>query len=125
MNTNTLNANKPFINCGDISYIIDGSICLSDEEVLKKTELINTLHHKVSYCNTDGETCYCVIVPLDKETSDVLNKLGLSNKDIMENARWDKSNKQIVIELTEFACQFARWWDEKAGFSINKPNCDY
>lgn len=88
----------------------------------EKVDLINTLHHKVTVWDADGETCYYVMVPLDEETAGVLGKLGASNKDIMANARWgwDKADKTIVIDLTIFGFQFAKWWYSDSGFSLTK-----
>jgi len=93
-------------------------VILSAENPVNKIELINTLHHKVITFDADGEFCYYVVVRLDMETVNVLQKLGATNADIMHNARWSKEDKFMVIDLTLFGFCFANWWSSESGFSL-------
>lgn len=91
-------------------------------KVWEKIDLLNTLQSKVVYHDFDpeDESCYGVIVPIiDLQTQEVLKKLGITNADIMKKARWDKENKQIVINLIEFDFPFVEKWHPDTGFSLN------
>lgn len=89
-------------------------------DVQKKINLINTLHYRVDMYEIDDKgKCFYVYVPLDDETIYTLKELGKSESWIDSEREYDDEDR-VVFDLTKVGFEFANYWYEDIGFSLEE-----
>jgi len=78
----------------------------------EKIDLLNTL--PVINFDCDGDICNFVLVPVDRKTIEILNKLGRDNEYIYANMEDGR------IDISSTGWQFADWWESDRGFCLKE-----